>query len=154
MKIVRSEPKYHQELSGIAKKSKAFWGYSRELMEFWDDDLTISEDYILKNEVFHLVSEDYIEGFYSYFKEDKNTVRLDYMFINPDSIGKGFGKLLMEDFLDKMKNSETGKIILDADPNAEKFYEKFGFERVELKPTKITNRFLPVMVKILKNIIL
>lgn len=57
MLIKKSEPKYHSELSELAKKSKRFWGYSDEWMDLWDDDLTLTEEYITTNEVWHIENE-------------------------------------------------------------------------------------------------
>lgn len=58
---------------------------------------------------------------------------------------KGYGKMLMNDCINKTKKKKTAKIILEADPNAEKFYEGFGFLKINQIETSIKNRFLPVM---------
>ena len=64
----------------------------------------------------------------------------------PEYIGKGFGNYLMLDFLNRIKeNRDVKKILLDADPNAEKFYQKFGFTTIGQLETSIKNRFLPIM---------
>ncbi len=146
MNIKKSEPKYHQILSNIAKESKAFWDYPGEWLELWEEDLTVSEEYIQKNNVFHSENDGEISGFYSYYPEDEN-VRLEHLFIHPKYIGKNVGKLLINDFFERINNENFQKIILDADPNAVVFYEKFGFENVDRKLTKIEGRFLPVMIK-------
>ena len=39
------------ELSELTVRSKAHWNYSLEQIEKWKDDLTISAEYIDKNEV-------------------------------------------------------------------------------------------------------
>lgn len=36
-------------------------------------------------------------------------------------------------------------VTLDAEPNAERFYLKFGFKTVDQLASSIPNRFLPVM---------
>lgn len=51
----------------------------------------------------------------------------------------------MNDFINKIKKTERKRIILDADPNAQKFYENFGFIKIGQAEISIKDRFLPVM---------
>lgn len=146
MKVFKSKPENHSILSEIAKSSKNFWNYPVEWMQFWDEELTITENYIKTNEVFHLENDGEIIGFYSYFPED-DKVRLDCMFVKPEWIGKGAGKILMNDFLKRSLATGYNDVILEADPNAEDFYKKWGFKTVSQKPSEIKGRTLPVMTK-------
>lgn len=84
-------------------------------------------------------------GYYSYFEAEEKSIKLDNLFILPEYIGKGFGKILMNHFLSNIKNIGIEKIILDSEPNAEKFYNKFGFEKVGQLESSIKDRFLPIM---------
>lgn len=145
MEIIKANPDDHKVLTEITKKSKAYWGYSNEQMEEWSGLLTIKEEYIKNNEVYKLVVHNLTVAYYSYFSINENTVKLDNLFVLPDEIGKGCGKLLMNDFLNKIKKSKLKTIILDADPNAQKFYESFGFIKIGQIETSIKNRFLPIM---------
>ena len=145
MKIQKATTINNIILTEITKKSKAFWGYSEEQMKKWESNLTISEEYILKNEVFNLIVEEQIVGYYSYKKNENNSVKLDNLFVLPEYIGKGYGKLLMNDFLEKMKHQKIDRITLDAEPNAEKFYQKLGFTKIGEFETSIKNRFMPIM---------
>ena len=56
-------------LTEITKKSKAHWGYSQEQILKWANNLTITKAYIEKNDVYKLVSQDKIMGYYSYIRE-------------------------------------------------------------------------------------
>lgn len=132
-------------LTAITKKSKAYWGYSAEQIQKWDKNLTISQDYIRNNATFKLIDNDLIIGYYSYVSENEKTVKLDNLFILPEHIGKGFGKQLLLDFLNRMKEQKTEKIILDSEPNAESFYSKMGFVKIGEFETSIKNRFMPIM---------
>ena len=145
LKIIKANPDDDKILTEITKKSKAHWGYSDEQMEKWSQDLMISKDYIKKSEVYKLSLNDKIIAYYSYFNVNENTVKLDNLFVVPEEMGKGYGKMLMNDCINKTKKEKTAKIILDADPNAEKFYEGFGFLKISQIETSIKNRFLPVM---------
>jgi ribosomal protein S18 acetylase RimI-like enzyme len=145
MEIEKASVNDHEILTEITKKSKAYWGYSEEQILKWNDNLTISEDYIESNTVYKLVNEDKIIGYYSYIVKEEKNVILDNLFVLPDYIGKGFGKYLMTDFLNRVRNDKFEKITLDSEPNAENFYRKIGFKKIGEFETSIKNRFMPIM---------
>jgi len=149
MNIQKAKIEDHIRLTEITKKSKAYWGYSDEQMEKWNNNLTITIEYIETNSVFNLVGENQIIGYYSYLRLENNQVKLDNLFILPEYIGKGFGSFLMNDFLERMRNEKCQKIILDSEPNAEQFYQKIGFTKIGEFETSIKNRFMPIMEMIL-----
>lgn len=149
MKIERAIPEDHTLLTVITKKSKAFWGYDEQQMERWNDLLTITSDYILKNETYKLLLENEIIGYYSLLKIDPQTLKIDNLFISPEFIGKGLGKKLMADVFEKAKLNNYTSVVLDSDPNAEGFYSHLGFIKIDQVKTSVKNRFLPVMKKTL-----
>jgi len=137
-------------LSDITYKGKTFWGYSPEQLERWKNELTISPDYIEKYETYKLVLSEQTIGYYSFLYIENETIKLDNIFLLPEYMGKGYGRMLMQDCIDRSKLSRTKKIILDAEPNAEKFYEKFGFETFNQFESGVKGRFLPQMALYLK----
>jgi len=145
MIIKPAHPSDSELLTNITKKSKAYWGYSGEQMDIWSEALTITEAYIETNSVYKLVLDNLIIGYYSFFYENENTIRLDNLFILPDYIGKGYGQLLMEDLLLRITAMKIKKIVLHADPNAERFYLKFGFTTTGRIENFNKDRYLPVM---------
>lgn len=132
-------------LTSITKKSKAYWGYSVEQIQKWEKNLTISQDYIRDHSVFKLVYNDLIIGYYSYVFKNEKVIELDNLFVLPEHIGKGFGKYLVLDFLNRIKETGIEKITLDSEPHAENFYSKMGFVKVGEFETSIKNRFMPIM---------
>lgn len=139
--------KAHKEdliiLNQITFTSKQFWGYSDEQMEEWKEMLMMSESYLKENTVNKLVQEE-ILGYYSYIIFE-NYVELDNLFIKPEKIGKGLGTFLLQHLFDEITKMGYHKIVLFADPNAERFYKKMGFQVIGSKPTKDNKRFLPIM---------
>ena len=101
MEIIKAEIDDNEILTTITKKSKAYWGYSENILREWEQLLTVTKDYIANNQVFKLIQNNQIIGYYSYYSIDNNTIKLDNLFILPEFIGKGFGKMLMNDFLKK-----------------------------------------------------
>ena len=145
MKIKKSSIEDDEILTEITKKSKAYWGYSSEQMENWSELLTITKSYIQDNNVYKLLSDNLTVGYYSYIYLNKKEVELDNLFVLPNYIGSGFGKLLMNDFLNRIKHTEVEKVIVESEPNAEKFYCYFGFIKIGQIETTIKDRYLPIM---------
>ena len=135
----------HELLTQITQRSKAYWGYSNEQMEIWKDLLTITTTYLATKEAFKLTIGHEVIGYYSFYSENDDVIRLDNLFLLPEFIGKGFGKLLMNDFLQRVRNTNAKSVILDSEPFAEKFYAHFGFVKTGQLETLIKNRHLPIM---------
>lgn len=145
MKIEKATKEDAKELTEITILSKSYWDYSEQQIEAWKNDLTITEAYILEKEIFKLIYENKIIGYYSFFKSNNSDLKLDNLFVTPIYIGKGIGKKLMLDFFKRILVTDFEKVILDADPNAEKFYLNIGFEVIGKLETSIKNRYLPIM---------
>ena len=145
MSIKRATIHDAQDLTELTIRSKSHWDYDKKQIEEWRDELSISENYILNNHVYKLTLENSLIGFYAYNTIDLNDIRLDFLFIEPMFIGKGYGKILITHFLNYIKNTEVKRVIVDADPNAENFYKKQGFKVIYKLESSIKNRFLPVM---------
>lgn len=143
--ILQAVPEDHAALSILTKKSKAYWGYNAAQMAEWDAQLTITPDYISENIVYKLVLEEKLTGYYSFLSSDNETITLDNLFIAPEFMGKGYGKILLDDAIEKARNVGFKTITLEADPNAEVFYSRFGFVTTGQAETSIPGRFLPIM---------
>lgn len=143
--ILRAVPEDHSALSELTKKSKAHWGYSAAQMAEWDALLTITPEYISQNITYKLVLEAKLTGYYSFLSSDTEIIILDNLFIDPEFMGKGYGKLLLDDAIKKVRNMGYKSTKLEADPNAECFYHRFGFVTTGQAETSIPGRFLPIM---------
>jgi GNAT superfamily N-acetyltransferase len=138
-------------LTEVALKSKAFWGYSSELIESWRVDLTVTTKTIQTCQVYKYIVDDKVAGFYvlNYLKED--LVKLEMLFVLPLFIGKGIGKILLAHALNQAAISNAKTIELVADPNAIPFYKSQGFLEKEQIGSAILGRFLSLMQKDLKQ---
>jgi len=132
-------------LTALTISAKAYWGYLPEQMELWHDTLIITKAYIETKCVYKLIIDSMVVGYYSFFFEREGTVKLDNVFILPEYIGKGYGRLLINDFLLRLKDTNAKTVILESDPYAENFYAKVGFRKTGLIATSIKDRYLPVM---------
>ncbi|MEM8525729.1 MAG: GNAT family N-acetyltransferase [Bacteroidota bacterium] len=144
MQIQKAQLNDANRLTDLCIRSKSFWGYSREQIEIWREELTITEAHIQNQEVYMLVDGDLI-GFYAFSKISAQKVKLNYLFMEPKYIGKGYGKQFLMNFIDRARNLNYETVTLDADPNAEYFYKKQGFQVVGQLASSIEGRFLPIM---------
>lgn len=122
MEITKANAEDHAVLTSITFQSKAYWGYSAAQMALWKEALTITATYILNHRVYKLVDGNRILGYYAYFLEKEDVVRMDNLFVLPEYIGRGLGSFLMRDFIARIQAENWLKVVLEAEPHAEKFY--------------------------------
>ena len=145
MIIQKAQSTDASRLTGLTIRSKAYWDYSPEQIKIWEPDLTITEAYIRDHEVYILTVGEELIGYYSFYTFSDKVAKLDNLFLEPEHMGKGYGKFLMQEFFRRTNRLGYIKITLDADPNAELFYAHLGFKVVGKLPTSIKDRFLPIM---------
>ena len=145
MHIEKAHTNDSEILTQITMISKAFWGYSEEQMTSWFPVLTITKTYLETKEIYKLIVNNVVVGYYSFYKQNYSELILDNLFLLPEFIGKGIVSMLMNNFLNRIQDLGFTKVIVESDPNAEHFYEKFGFVKVQQIETVINNRFIPQM---------
>ena len=73
-------------------------------------------------------------------------MELHDLFVEPDCIGKGFGKQLWDHAVQVARSQGFRTLVLAADPNAEPFYVRQGAIRVGEKTSPVRpDRRLPVL---------
>ena len=131
-------------LSDIAHDAKRHWGYPEHWIKHWQDDLTISPEFIATNQVFLAEKDDQILGFYALIiRQDK--AELDHMWVAPEHIGSGVGKELFIHAMQSAARRNVSEIEILSDPNAEGFYRKMGAHRIGETASEIDGqpRILP-----------
>jgi N-acetylglutamate synthase-like GNAT family acetyltransferase len=135
-----------ETLNKISVESKMHWNYPVEWLEQWIDDLRLTENDFLTQEIYKIEKNGLIIGFCSIQEKEQN-YEITHLWIRPDYIGRGYGKILLNQTITNVVKKEK-EIIVEADPNAEQFYKSQGFvifSKVESFPK---GRFLPVMKKL------
>ncbi|MFK8037882.1 MAG: GNAT family N-acetyltransferase [Crocinitomicaceae bacterium] len=145
MKIIKAVSTDPIELTALTIESKSHWDYSSKQIESWKDSLTISPEYICQGNVYKLIDNNDLIGYYSYIVLTPKKVKLDNIFIKPIFIGKGYGKIMMNHLFELLKSNDYERIVLEADSNVETFYRHFGFKVIGRLESSIKNRFLPIM---------
>ncbi|WP_175615963.1 GNAT family N-acetyltransferase [Piscibacillus halophilus] len=133
-----------EQLSNLALKSKAYWGYSRDFIQACKEDLRINEKYIQDNFVYVFEGRKGIVGFFAFQRGETDS--LDFLYINPNFIGKGFGKKLWNYVIQTARELGIKSFTIDSDPNAKGFYEKMGAKKISETPSTVfEGRMLPFM---------
>ena len=145
MIITNAKREDAKTLTELTIRSKNYWDYGHAQIEQWRDELTITPDYIDQNSVFKMVEKGQTVGFYAFAPESSEQVKLNFLFVEPEAIGKGYGKRLLTHFLNGLKGTNYKRVVLDADPHAEAFYASQGFTVIGKLNSSIEGRFLPIM---------
>lgn len=133
------------ELTNLALRSKASWGYSEAFMEACKPELTILVGDFSKSHIRVAVVDGRTVGFFQLLVK-ASEAELTHLFIEPEYFGQGLGRRLLEAALGLARSLELVKVTLDSDPNSEAFYKHLGATKVGLIPSQsIPGRNLPAM---------
>jgi ribosomal protein S18 acetylase RimI-like enzyme len=146
MKIARAKPEDVDALTDIAHAAKRHWGYPERWIEAWRDTLTMRPELIAANVAYCAMEDDNVVGFYVLTTEDDG-VHLDHLWIIPAAMRRGVGRALFEHAVDQARRSGFDSIKIEADPNAEAFYQRMGAQRVGTSVSEVEGekRELPLM---------
>lgn len=144
--IQRAQRGDASSLSGIAFSAKAYWGYPDKWMEKWRSIFEFSPDYIENNESWMALVDEKIVAFYT-LENRGNIGWLENLWVSPDVIGKGLGKLLFDHAFSRARELDFQFLQLKADPNAEGFYVKMGMRKIGEHRSEMEGqqRILPIM---------
>ena len=133
-------------LSEIAFKSEAYWGYDENYMKSFRSNYRVTEEFISNNPAYIIEDNEIILGFYS-FMINGRTASLDYFYIEPNSIGHGYGKLLWNHMINMCKKKGIEKVELVTSPQAEEFYIKMGARTVgQVESIVMKGRKIPKLI--------
>ena len=121
-------------LTELVMRSKAHWGYSDEFMERCRAELAIHAEQMAPSRM--TVAE--VEGravAVATLEGEPPEAELGSLFVDPDMIGKGVGRRLLQHMVEMARGIGARTMVLDADPNAEPFYEAMGFARAGVVPS-------------------
>ena len=143
--IRQALPSEVEHLSELAFRSKSYWGYSDQFMQACRQELTVDESYIENNPTFVIEAVGNTVGFYALEHISASEVELSFLFLDPSFIGKGYGRRLMMHAQEKARHLGYSKMMIQGDPNAERFYRSAGGSVVGTrKSASIPNRELPI----------
>jgi len=118
-----------EELSSLALRAKAHWGYAVAQLEAWRPSLEMSRESVLARPTFVGEINRRIIGFYS-LVPSAPAWELDNLWVAPEYMKRGVGRMLVIHAGQTAAAGGASSILIDADPNAEPFYGACGATRV------------------------
>jgi len=139
MEIVRATPEDADALTEVAFAAKRHWNYPERWIEAWRDILTMRPESIAANVAYAAIENGRAVGFYLLTTE-ADGIHLDHLWILPEAMRRGIGRSLFEHAVEQSRNLGFRLIKIEADPNAEGFYQRMGATRVGVNVTEIDGR--------------
>jgi GNAT superfamily N-acetyltransferase len=115
-------------LSALAVDAKQYWPYSSRDIERWRPLLRVTAADIAANPTFVAEMEGAVVGFYLLIPDAK-VWALEHLWVSPLFARRGIGRTLLAHAVDMAQRGGAASIVIDADPNAERFYVARGAVR-------------------------
>jgi GNAT superfamily N-acetyltransferase len=148
--IRAARPDEAAELSALALRSKAHWGYDQAFMESCRDELTLSPEQIVPHRTQVAVSnEPELDGRllgFGTIEGEPPAGELGMLFVDPPAIGSGVGGALFAHLSALALDLGFHRLTIASDPNAEPFYLARGAVRIGAVPSgSVEGRVLPLL---------
>ncbi len=141
-----ARPEEARLLTELCLRSKAYWGYDARFLAACAAELTVTPRRIASNMTFVRVDRGTVAGMYSLDPmDDPARIELDLLYVDPEAIGAGHGRALMEHAKAEARRHGARLMVVQADPNAAAFYVTMGGVRVADRPSdSVDGRSLPI----------
>lgn len=146
--IRKAELADRDALTDLCMRSKQSNGYDDAFMAMCAEELAVRDSWILDNDFWLAETETGapVGCIRLSVDEDGVTGELETCFVDPDWQGRQVGRALFEIFRRRAQELNLTRIGLDADPFAEPFYGRMGFQTIGRTPSgSIPGRTLPRM---------
>ncbi len=139
-------PTDSEKLTELAFRSKASWGYPKEWIEKWRNELTVTPEMLEKGVVFVAEYDAQIIGFWCRQAIQTDNITQGFLFIDPDYFGHGIASNLWQHMKAALIKKGITHFTLEADPNAAPFYKSIGGVKIGDKDSLVVdNRKIPIM---------
>ncbi|MBB71146.1 MAG: GNAT family N-acetyltransferase [Legionellales bacterium] len=144
--IRQAIPEDAEALTKLAKRSKAHWGYSADLIKAWEPDLTITPEFLVDAIAFVAEKNGKIAGFWARSCHNTDEVSQGYLFVESEFMGQGCATQLWQAVKCEAKNRGLTSFVIEADPNAAEFYLKIGGIKISEKESPVVpGRYIPII---------
>ncbi len=143
----RARPDEAAAITDLAMRSKRHWGYGEAFMAALTPELTFTQADLHRasDRIEVLESAGELLGVFRLCWRT-NDVYLSDLWVAPEAMGRGYGRLLFERAAQVGRDWGKGLLELEADPYAEPFYLHLGAVRVRMSPvTTVPGRSVPLM---------
>ena len=140
-----AQPAELAALNDLCVRSKASWGYAAAFMELCKDELKFSPEDLAETDVAVAVRDGRPVGVAQVKFADQDA-ELHMLFIEPDAMGTGAGKVLFTWACTVARDGGADALVIDSDPYAAPFYRRMGARDIGLAPSaSIPGRMLPML---------
>jgi GNAT superfamily N-acetyltransferase len=139
-----ARPDEGPELTELSLRAKAHWGYDETFLHSARANLTIEAGTIRSAQIEVAEREGTRIGFYGLVGEPPEG-RLEWMFLEPDSIGGGYGRLMWKQALRRAEALGFTRLVIESDRFAEPFYLEMGARRIGGTPSPVDGATLPLL---------
>lgn len=130
-------------LTQLAIDSEGTWGFEPAFMALFRRTYRITKNFIVGNLVYKMLIDDKLIGFFGIVKEDYIST-LDYFYIAPDYIGKGYGKKMWQFMREVCIENHINQIEFVTSPEAGSFYNACGAVNTDIvESLVIKGRMIP-----------
>lgn len=146
LRMRRGLPGDAERLSQIARAAKAHWGYPRAWLAAWEPVLTITPEYLERQLVYVGARGHEMVGFYALEPRGARW-SLEHFWVDPPWHGRGVGRHMYGDAVDRVRAIRPGLMVIEADPYAAGFYARMGAQQKGTVPAPVEGdpgRALPV----------
>ena len=132
-----------EDISALAIRSKAHWGYTEEQMAVFREELTVTGEHITPKRTHVLEADGVIAGFYTLVPHDASTIELEHLFIEPTQLRQGYGSQLFWHAAQTAQRAAFQLLVIQSDPHAAGFYTALGARLTREIPSSIPGRVIP-----------
>lgn len=112
-------------LAALAVRSKGHWGYPAAFLDRFARAHGLTPAVVAANDVRVLERDGRVRGFSTVLHRGPVAV-LDDLWLEPDEIGRGSGRVLFEDAAARAREAGASVLEWEAEPGAVGFYERMG----------------------------
>ena len=114
-------------LHALTGRSSLYWGYEPEFLDWEPQAIAVTREFLAGAVTYVLEEDGRVLGYYALTGQVPD-LQFDKLFLEPDAIGTGRGKLLWNHALATARALGVTELTLYADPNAAPFYRAMGAE--------------------------
>ena len=143
--IREATPADADDLTQLARRAKASWGYPEAWLREWQPQLSFSAAYIGSNPVYVVTSDDTLAGVIAL--EDSAEPEIAHLWVSPEYQGLGVGRQLVQRAIEVAAERGWNSYRVESDPHALPFYERLGAVQIGevAAPVCGVERVLPVL---------
>lgn len=145
-----ARPNHGEMLNRLILRSKAHWGYDPEMINIMGRVLALDPGAMAAGRAMAGWRDGAPLGVAQIsdpFDDARGrAMALDLLFIAPEAIGTGLGRILYDWAVSQARAAVAGRLDILSDPNAASFYTAMGAVIVEHRPSKlVAGRVLPFL---------